>query len=47
MKARFVILLVIMAALASQKALAQNTSVSLPLKAGQFSTVTTGSLPSV
>jgi hypothetical protein len=46
MKARYVVLLIMLAACTSQTALAQSTAtgVNLPLKAGQFSTTTTGSI---
>jgi len=46
MKARYVVFLIILAACTSQTALAQSTGtgVNLPLKAGQFSTTTTGSV---
>jgi hypothetical protein len=44
MKARSVVLLYTLAVFAGQTASAQDTSVNIPLRAGQFSNVTTGSL---
>ena len=44
MKARYTVLLVMLAVFASQKAMAQDTSVNIPLRAGTSSITNTGSL---
>jgi hypothetical protein len=43
MNARYTVLLVMLAVFASQKAMAQDTSVSIPLPSGAFSIADTGS----